>query len=258
VKINDKAENGFTLLELLVVLFTIVVLVALLLTGLKGAQNKSRQTICLNNLRQISLALRQYIDDSLDQTPRIRGTARDGFFTAYGYKKLIGNYVGTGGQSSPQEKAFACPADTFYYGASGGFTVLISKSLHDQPFTDYDSYGFNAGNLATNLSRYGIDYTRLGIAGLRLSSIKHPSETILILEVPAAFPYSWHRPRLPLSLPSYSRDERFNDAMNMIGFVDGHVRYIKIYWSDTRTNGRTLDACEVNPPPGYGYQWGGD
>jgi prepilin-type N-terminal cleavage/methylation domain-containing protein len=258
MKINGKAENGFTLLELLVVLSTIAALAALLLTGLKGAQNKAKQTICLNNLRQISLALRQYVDDSLDQTPRIRGPVREAFLTIYGYKKLIGNYVGTGGQSSLQEKVFACPADTFYYGASNGFKVLISKSLHDQSATDYDSYGFNAGNLDTNLSRYGIDSTRLGIGGLRLSSIKHPSETILILEVPAAAPYSWHRPKLPLSLPSYHRDERFHDAMNMIGFVDGHVSYIKIYWSDTRTNGRSLYACEENPPPGYGYQWGGD
>ena len=80
VKINDKAENGLTLLELLVVLFTIAILAALLLTGLKGAQNKAKQTICLNNLRQMGLALRQYIDHSLDQTATHPRTGQRGVF----------------------------------------------------------------------------------------------------------------------------------------------------------------------------------
>ncbi|WP_083809177.1 type II secretion system protein [Pedosphaera parvula] len=258
MKRNHKAEKGFTLVELLVVVGVIAVLAALLVQGLKGAQNKARQTACLNNLRQISLAVHQYIDDSLDQTPRTPGTRTNWTLTFHGYKKLIESYVGTDRESPLRTRLFACPADTFYYGVSNGYKVLITQSLHAQPFTDYESYGFNAGNLRTNLGRFGIDYSRLGISGRKLSSIKNPATTILTLEAPASDPFSWHQPRMPLSLSSTRMDERFNDAMNMIGFVDGHVSYIKIYWSDTTTNGASLGACDENPPPEYGYQWSGD
>jgi prepilin-type N-terminal cleavage/methylation domain-containing protein len=258
VKRNHKAAKGFSLLELLVTLGVVVVLAGLLLPGLKGAQDKARQTTCLNNLRQISFAVRQYIDDSLDQTPRTPGTRTNWGLTFHGYKKLVESYVGADRDSPLHARLFACPADSFYYGTSNGFRVLITQSLHTQPFTDYESYGFNAGNLRTNLSRFGIDYSRLGISGRMLSSIKNPAKTVLTLEAAAGGPFSWHQPRKPLALPPSQPDERFNNAMNVIGFVDGHVSYLKIYWSDTRTNGASLSACDENPPPEYGYQWSGD
>jgi hypothetical protein len=42
--------------------------------------------------------------------------------------------------------------------------------------------------------------------------------------------------------------------MNMVGYVDGHVSYIKIYWDETQ---KTF-PCFYNPPAGYEYQWGED
>jgi hypothetical protein len=41
--------------------------------------------------------------------------------------------------------------------------------------------------------------------------------------------------------------------MNMGGFVDGHVSYVRIYW-DKRT--QQVEACFYEPPTGYEYQWG--
>jgi len=56
-------KKGFTLIELLVVIAIIVILAAILLPALEKAREKARQASCMNNLKQIGLATRMYIED---------------------------------------------------------------------------------------------------------------------------------------------------------------------------------------------------
>jgi prepilin-type N-terminal cleavage/methylation domain-containing protein/prepilin-type processing-associated H-X9-DG protein len=64
---ND--EQGFTLIELLVVITIIAILAALLLPALARAKEKGRQTSCINNVRQQTLAVIMYADENGDTLP---------------------------------------------------------------------------------------------------------------------------------------------------------------------------------------------
>jgi prepilin-type N-terminal cleavage/methylation domain-containing protein/prepilin-type processing-associated H-X9-DG protein len=56
-------RSGFTLIELVVVIAIIAILAALLLPALTHAKESARSTACKNNLRQVGLALRMYVED---------------------------------------------------------------------------------------------------------------------------------------------------------------------------------------------------
>jgi prepilin-type N-terminal cleavage/methylation domain-containing protein/prepilin-type processing-associated H-X9-DG protein len=64
-----KRKFGFTLIELLVVIAIIAILAAILFPVFAQAREKARQTACLNNLKQISLAVVQYVQDYDEDFP---------------------------------------------------------------------------------------------------------------------------------------------------------------------------------------------
>lgn len=66
---KENREDGFTLVELLVVLATVAVLAVMLLPAIAGTKPSSQAFQCLENQRQLMLAIQMYAQDNSDLLP---------------------------------------------------------------------------------------------------------------------------------------------------------------------------------------------
>jgi prepilin-type processing-associated H-X9-DG protein len=85
------------------------------------------------------------------------------------------------------------------------------------------------------------------IANWRVASITQPRITLLVMEWTAHAPLSWHKSRTgKKNLPFYC------DAQSVVGYVDGHVSFTKIYYDGYNA------AYTQDPIPGYDYKYSGN
>ncbi len=89
--VRNRVRNGFTLVELLVVITIISILAGLMLPALAKAKAAAQQTACVSNHKQLSIAILSYTDNYDNWLPAHGGLAAGG-----GTGIEPGNYVSAG------------------------------------------------------------------------------------------------------------------------------------------------------------------
>lgn len=219
---KTETREGFTLVELLVVVAIIAILAGLLLPAVSRAKTNARSITCVNNLRQVNLSIRLYCEDYADDLPTLPDP--NPFPNGVGafYKQLVKSYAGLNGPAAPTEKVFICPLDR----------IVSTQAVH--AFTSYTFNGYETG--PADLPR---------ITGQKLSQLQQPVRAVLVGEYPAFFGGSWH---------PWPRLEDYSDAKNFLGFADSHVALTRIYWNSVAGS----RPCNYAPPANYDYSWDGN
>lgn len=217
---------GFTLTDLLVTVAVLSVLSAVGIAHTRTVKEKSGLMRCTANLQKVTGAISSFCNDNKQTLPGQDDVAGNGIW--WWYKEEVKSYLGLTGDSSPNDLVFACPGDRGY---------SESTPFHLSPHFDFGSYVFNGVSLP------GIP----NIAGLKTSSVKQTARTLLVMEWTAHAPLAWHGSKTGRSnMPFYC------DAQSVVGFVDGHVNFSKIYYDGYNA------AYTRDPIPGYDYQFSGD
>jgi len=128
---NGKTmKRGFTLIELLVVIAIIAILAAILFPVFARARESARRTSCSNNVKQIVIGIKQYINDNDELYPLAGGVTG---VTPYGWAEASQPYI-------KSVQVLQCPSEST--GAVTGPTVV-----------GYSDYFYNSNLSSKNESQ---------------------------------------------------------------------------------------------------------
>jgi prepilin-type N-terminal cleavage/methylation domain-containing protein/prepilin-type processing-associated H-X9-DG protein len=232
--------RGFTLIELLVVIAIIAILAAILFPVFAQAREKARQSTCLSNMRQMSMAARMYLTDYDDTVVPC-------------YLYSVHSSAGTGARGAPylqwwmdllhpyvkNDKLWHCPnwSAIYDYGRASfpdGEGPGLKKLRWSLGCNNWHYWpGNNQNKAAILLGAMGVNRPGLEINSAE-ASIENPAE--LIMAVDAVSPELWTPSQhdwgnlktrnCPGGECKGDVHRRHSGGFNGF-FVDGHVKWMR-------------------------------
>ncbi|WDE99421.1 type II secretion system protein [Lentisphaera profundi] len=226
-------KKQFTLIEILVVVAIIGILASLLLPSLSKARARAKQVTCLNQLKQLGIAMQMYIsDDSASYFPytRISGGSK------ISWDDLIAGYDGRESMTYAEMHSsidtvdevnplYQCPEDT------------VKPRNEGAPRRSYGISSYRVANSNVKKSNPGISGGQNDGTDLsrQLTSLSSPTGTIVLSEnfnrdnnmgvhwgsITAGNHYSTQTATVSNPLPHF---EKFNYL-----FADGHAKVLNYY-----------------------------
>jgi prepilin-type N-terminal cleavage/methylation domain-containing protein/prepilin-type processing-associated H-X9-DG protein len=151
-----RVRRGFTLIELLVVIAIIAVLIALLLPAVQAARESARRTQCTNNLKQLGLAISNYLTQQGTFPPLVQ----NGSFNVWG-----NTFAGAGGLTGIYYDPW--PLD---------WTASLLGQLDQTPLFNQLNFAVSSG--WAGFGSVGWDPQNTSVLAVQISSLLCPSENL--------------------------------------------------------------------------------
>jgi prepilin-type N-terminal cleavage/methylation domain-containing protein/prepilin-type processing-associated H-X9-DG protein len=199
----ERTSRAFSLIELLVVIAIIAILAAMLLPALGRAKSRAHNTVCLNNLRQLGIAVRTYSEENNNRMPSAEILPTQPIDSTKPLPRIcdvLASYVGkTAGTNANTTTVFKCPKDDVNLFSLEGSSYEWNAELNGRRIDE------------TKTAKIIMVWQENGAPAQSTNMVlRFPPET-----TPLLLDYEDFHPRLPKSGKN-------------VGYMDGHVAVLDV------------------------------